>query len=224
MRLRALKGLGDAIYAYPIVKHFAKSESVTICTQYPEVFRYLEGVTTTREPHPNDIVLRYTREPGSNQYRDVCDIVGVYPEFKFEWPPMFLDVEKPVCIIKEPSTCHMNKRTGDMSLAPNVEEIQNWVDAHKDQYYFVSVGKDEVFKGRLQNIDRHLVDQISVSDLLGLCSGAAAIATQIGHLVPIAQAMGKPLKIFEPESLTDPRLLNMSVAKVRVDGVENEIP
>lgn len=223
MRFRTMKGLGDAIYAYPIVKYFARTEHVTVCTQYPQVFKYLENVTTTDKDHVDEVFLSYSRNPDSNQYKDICDTVGIYPEFKFEWPAtVFTHIPK-YCIIKEPCCSHMNKRFNDFSLAPKVSYVQDWVYENQERYTFISVGKDEIFKGRIAGIDHHMIDTLSIEQFLGLCAGAAAIATQIGHLVPIAQAMGKPLKIFEPEFITDPRLQNMSINKVRVDGVDNEI-
>lgn len=231
MKIRTLSGLGDAVYGYPIVKQLARKTAVTVCTKYPEVFSNLKNVQTTDDRSNCDLVLRYTRAQGKTQWEEICKCAGFEVQFIFEWPKTLPGFEIPqapqgkkLCVIKEPCVAHMHKSAKNYSMSPKVEEMQAWVNANSRRFYFVSVGHDEQFKARLKGIDLDLTNKLTVPQLLTLCANAGAIATQIGHLVPIAQGLRIPLKIFEPEKITDPRLVNYSAAKVRIAGVNNEIP
>lgn len=231
MKIRTLSGLGDAVYGYPIAKHLARKGPVTVSTKYPEVFSALKNVQTTDDRSNCDLVLRYTRVPGKTQWEEICKATGFEVPFVFDWPKTLKDFDLPqipqgkkLCIIKEPCVAHMHKSAKNYSMSPRVDEMQAWVNQNSKRFFFVSVGQDEQFKARLKGIDIDLTNKLTVPQLLTLCANAGAIVTQIGHLVPIAQGLRIPLKIFEPEKITDPRLLSYSAAKVRIAGINNEIP
>lgn len=225
LRIRTPLGLGDAVYTFPIVKHFAQTEKVIVCTQYPDVFKSL-GIETTAEKTNQDLCLRYQFRAEKDYYTQMCDLAGVHPEFKLDWPyresddcPSFIhDAFQPVCVIKEPVCGHMHKGSKNFSMAPNVERMQNFVNKNNGILHFVSVGEDEVFKARLSRINTDLNNRLSVHDLISIVTYSSVVVTQIGHLVPLAQALGKPLKIFEPEQVTDRRLIGINANKVLAGG------
>ncbi len=228
MNVRCQLGLGDAVYAFPIVKELAKKSHVKVLTKYPEVFKDLSNMSCVDEMDSYDIYLKYTREPGLNQYDEMCRRARIRPAFKFTYKSdnvesmKALGQGKSICVVKEPCAAHMNKQKGNFSASPKVGEFQEWINLNASKYHYISVGKSEVFKKRLSGIDLDLNDVLTVSQLLQLCVAADAFATQIGHLVPIAQGLGKPLKIFPPEKITDHRLENLTIDKVRIPEIKNE--
>lgn len=205
MKITTPSGLGDAVLCYPIVKELAKREKLFLYTKYPEVFGNLD-VEFLKEKQGTK--LRYTRQPGTNYYEDLCACAGIKPpEFVLDsiFPISFPSAAfgKPVCLIHEPSTAHMHRRQRDFSLTPDPQKMQRFIDENKDRYFFVTVEWDDVYKERLKGIDR-VFSSLSVSDYLALCFLSTCIASQIGHLIPIGQAMGKRTVLFTPEKTTSP--------------------
>lgn len=241
MIIRTHLGLGDAVYCFPIVKYFVdKGKKITVATNYPIVFNAL-GVRTGLINLKPDIFPKYTgRRCASSQYQTMLDSVGLpFIPFRFDWHLGFTDrfkdcclyeftsafnySRKTLCIIKEPCTAHMHKGAADYSLTPCVDQMQAWVDKFKDRFFYVSIGSEEVSRGRLENIDYNLIDKTSVQDLITLCQMSAAIVTQVGHLVPIAQGFNKPLKLFYPEKIVDRRFRHLTKETLEICGVKNQI-
>ena len=224
-------GLGDAVYCYPIVEYYSRRHHVNVSTCYPQVFSCLDVRTLPPAfPSKHSLRPRYQdkRHSPQSQYQDMLDSLELpFIPFRFEAISLPEDLQqqlpvgKRICLVKEPCAAHMHKRTGDFSLAPSVSEMQSWIDSN--DYFYISVGYQETFKSRLNGIDLDLNDKLSVSGLLALCSHANAIITQVGHLVPIAQGLNVPLKIFYPETITDPRLRHLGPHKMKISGVHNEI-
>jgi len=241
--VRTHQGLGDAVYAYPIVKYLTSlHDRVKVKTSYPIVFSSIDVETVRAEDRSKpDCFPKYTNQRGNGlgQYETMLNSVNLtHIPFVFDWGlgfshdfkenhlPEFAkalsDSRKPMCIIKEPCLAHMHKRNNDTSIVPNLAEMQIWVNMHKDIFFFVSVGNQEVFENRLVYMNYDLNNKTTVQDLITLCSMAEAIATQVGHLVPIAQGLNKPLKVFWPSRITDARLKGLSPENLKIDGVENE--
>lgn len=197
MKITTPSGLGDAVFCYPIVNELAKRERVFLYTKYPEVFGNLD-LEFLKERQGTK--LRYTRQPGTNYYEDLCACASITPpEFIFDFYGFFQRFpslpKKLICLIHEPSTAHMHRRQRDFSLTPAPQKVQRFIDVNKDKYFFVSVEWDDVYKERLKGIDR-VFSGLSVSEYLALCSLSTCIASQIGHLIPIGQAMGKRTVLF----------------------------
>lgn len=244
MLIRCLRGLGDAVYTYPVVKHFATLQPITVVTPYPLIFDKLRNVTTTSSSSLlPDLRPSYTRARSSNQgqYADMLDSINLKGlPFTFDWPHGFTedflksqlfndfmsklnDSRKKLAILKEPSTAHMHKHSLNFAAAPDVGEIQNYLDDNRHHYFFVSVGQKEVFtQRRLQGINFDMNDKISVQDLITLCSMAQVIITQVGHLVPISQALRIPVKVFYPAN-PDKTFRHFSKIKLEIEGVLNLI-
>jgi len=239
MKIKTMLGIGDAVYTYPLVKYFSQKQSVKVITPYPEIFKCLNAETSSDMREAADLTPRYTHSRSSefSQYEDLLRSVNLsFIPFEWEWQeqfsehfkrnyPVFLALiqGKKICVIKEPCCAHMNKGAKDFSIVPNVSEMQDWVNANKEKYFFVSVGYREIFHSRLEGIDLDLNDKINLTDLLTLCKNAGAIASQVGHLIPIAQGLNIPLKIFYPENPTHHALKFISPKKMQIPGVNNEI-
>jgi len=205
-------GLGDAVYSYAIIEHLLKTnKKITVQTKYPLVFKDLP-CDTTIEYGPFDLWLRYThrRKEKTTQFQDMCISAKIKEPLKIKLPKTFKydskivdyvlnrvdDSGRKLAIIKEPCAAHMDKKNDNLRFAPDVQEVQDFVNKNKLKYFFVSVGKDEVFKGRIKGIDFDLNNKLTVSDLLYLCQESDIIASQTGHLIPIAQAFNVEYKLF----------------------------
>ena len=230
----ALSGLGDAVYAFPVVEAAAKIAPVNVSTQYPEVFLHLNNVTCTTGTLSNETRLAYNRHGVAPYWDEVRRAAGLSDlSFYFQYPlspvsPLVgaiigaaAESGKKLCILAEPRAAHMHKAQCVLSMAPGIAETVEWVTANRQRFFFVAVGQHEVFKTRLP-ADFDAVDKLTVTEYLQLCAHADAFATQIGHLVPIAQGLRKPLKIFPPEKNNDPRTARVTVERVRIKGIDNE--
>lgn len=234
-------GIGDSVYVYPIVKHFTETKKIKVITPYPEIFHSLGVESSTNLSEKYDLMPTYIpgRASKKSQYEDMLDSVKLpFIPFSYAWDIGFsehfkshylkeivarLSLEgKGICIIKEPCLANMHRKSGDTSAIPNIVEFQNWIDQNSNRFVYISVGKNETFIHRLKGIDIDLNDKISIPDLITLCASSQAIATQIGHLVPIAQGLNRPLKIFYPKKITDGRLKNIGPHKMKIPGVFNE--
>lgn len=239
--VKTMLGLGDAVYTYPIVRHYCLTRKVKVITPYPEVFQDLEVETSTNMDEQADVKPSYLmgRLSKKSQYEDMLESVKLpWVPFGFSWKSGFSDSFKAshlkrivamlildglqICVVKEPCLANMHQKNNDHSIVPDADEMQEWMKANEHRYVYVSVGRKEVFTRRLEGIDFDLNDQLSLSDYLTLCSMANAIITQVGHLVPIAQGLNRPLKIFYPKHIRDHRLKNIGPHKMQIPGVCNE--
>ncbi len=198
MKIQIQKGLGDALYNYPIIKGLAKQNEIELETQYPELFAHLPNVKASKDELKGvDLKLRFyvMQRPA---YDQLCLKAGVAPEFDLtdllgSWsviPP------RAICVVKEPCASGYVKEKGEMKHAADHKEMQTWIEKNRDKYYFISVGQNEKYTERLK-VDLDLTDKLSVFELISLCSNASAIITQVGHLIPLACAFNVPLKVFK---------------------------
>lgn len=239
--IKTMLGIGDCVYVYPIVKHFAKDRVVKVLTPYPEIFASLEVEATNNFAQKFDLMPTYIpgRSSKKSQYEDMLDSVKLpFIPFSYAWNFGFSDhfkscylkeivarlslEGKGICIVKEPCLANMHRKNGDASAVPDIHEFQSWIDENKSRFVFISVGHKETFTARIKGIDIDLNDKLSIPDLVTLCATSQGIATQVGHLVPIAQGLNRPLKIFYPKNITDPRLKNIGPYKMKIPGVYNE--
>lgn len=222
MTISTLSGLGDAVYAYPIVKEFSIRGPVNLYTRYREVFADLPNITYIEKPA--GIRLAYSRAKNENFYESMCKAVGanidlVGSAHRGVWAELHPAIMggKELCIIKEPCTADMHKKTRDFSMSARPKAMQDFIDANKDRYYFMSIDGGEVYRERLSGIDAHLKG-LTVQEYLAWCAMASAFVTQIGHLVPIAQWLGRRLYLFEPENNTAHNTRHVTVDSVIVKG------
>lgn len=223
MVIRTQKGLGDAVYAYPVVKQLAKRQQIKVITNYPFIFNLSNVETSTDYKQKYDLFLRYAKHGKGTQFEQVQSCAGLKGlKMHLDWGEVFSkefqdnylsQIVGKICIVKEPCAAHMHKRSQDTCVAPSSREMQEFIDSN--DYYYISVGQDEVFKHRLSNIDLDLNNKISVKDLITLVQSASCVITQVGHLVTLAQAFGKQLKVFYPEQMTDKI---KHITKDRIEG------
>lgn len=228
-RIKTHLGLGDAVYSYSVVKYLLKKHhDITVLTKYPIVFSNLPVKTETIFDKRYDLFLKYTdkRHKSTTQFEDICESAGITERipFRLDWKINFSSEfkenyfdyisksGKKICVIKEPCAAHMDKLSNSFRMAPASQKVQDFINRNRNDFFFVSVGLNDKYQQRLENINLDLNDKISLSDFITLVKYSDAVATQIGHLVPLAQAFNKKLTIFEPATKTRVRV--EKVAKI----------
>lgn len=238
--IKTMLGLGDAVYTFPIVQFYADVyKRVLVRTKYPDVFRDIPNVETSIDLNGGyDVFPSYNgyRNSPNSQFYDLLDSVnlprlpfkfsyktGVQNKVALEIRALAKSQGKKLCILKEPSLANMHRRNLDMSIVPNCDQFFSWLDKRKSEFFYVSVGQNEMFVKRYLGVDLDTNGKLTPYDLLSLVSVSDVVVSQVGHLVPIAQGLGIDLKIFWPEKITDPRLKTFGSHKIRIPGVLNEI-
>lgn len=85
-------------------------------------------------------------------------------------------------------------------MTPDYRSIQRWMLDNREKFFYITVEHEtNVIKNRLVGIDAR-IQGLSVTDYISLCNMVDHIATQYGHLAPLAQALGKSLTVFKPEN------------------------
>ncbi len=103
-------------------------------------------------------------------------------------------------MIKEPSAAHMHRNRNDFSITPDPMVIQRWMLDNRDRFFYISFEHDtNTIKRRLVGIDHKIGASFTAADYIHCISRVDHVATQFGHLAPLAQAFGKPLTLFKPE-------------------------
>lgn len=211
--IRTQRGLGDAVYCYPVIKRLAEQHPITVITNYGFIYENLPNVSISNDFHQKyDLFLRYTRHGRGTQFEQIQSCAGLSglrlhldwdADFSTEFRNKYLDTirGKNICIVKEPCAAHMHKRSRDLCVAPSSLYMQEFIN--RNDFYYISVGQDEVFKKRLLRIDLDLNNKILIKDLITLVKYSNFIITQVGHLVVLAQAFNKQLKVFYPEKMTE---------------------
>ena len=221
MIIQIQQGLGDAIYAQPVIKELAKTRRVLVQTSWVDVFKHLANVTTTsisgNLPFQADLKL-YWFVNYPNAFLQLCKTAKIEnlsfdldtPKFRM---PIF-NTKKKICVIKAPYVpSYYNTNNVDYkSFAANIQEAQRFIDTNKNDFYFISTGNQGTkYIDALKGIDLDLNNKLSLPGFLDLCRQADTIVTQLGHLVAIACAFRKNLRVLR-SNLDRPQLFEKRLA------------
>lgn len=229
--LQGLSGLGDSVFLYPTAAQAAERGHLTIGTNYPEVFAALPfRDRVSFVPFARSKVnVSYTRQRNSNYFEDYLRSSKIETQF-------FYDVQKPsetvsaimcearksgkiVTLVHPPLPANMHVSRADYSFAPMRERFVEWLSARKDRMYFICA----------QDVSGYTFDvrvKLTLPDYLALCGVVDHIASQWGHLLPIAQGLGKVLTVFNPRGPLSgfARNLTTEMLLVRESRLRNPAP
>ena len=209
MIIRGPSGLGDAMYMAVIGKYYTeKGNDVEICTKWADLYRVLGLRTLPHQKAFGDIQASYggrKKNTDTNQYQDLCIASGIkdYPVFKIEWPvqsPALIKMirkeseNKKICIVGAPYKPFGRDDGFGVELEINYDIFEEIMKTYNKQIFFILTGTKATRKLNYANFD--LVDQTSVCDLMDISSIANLFLTQVGHLLPIGECLGKPVACF----------------------------
>jgi len=217
-RIRGGRGLGDSIYLRPIVEHFLRArEPVTVLSDYPGVFA---GLSATVEPFSRfrvDVLAHYVlgkANPTTNQWQDICNSARVNVPLRFAWEPINHELlrsvahqasGRPVVLVHGGRT-PMGRTDGfGAELLPQEKAFRATLDA-LGEVFLVRIGSSAASPSQhpvlaksppLYDLPCHLnlSDQTTVTDLLDLASTCDGVVGQCSFVIPLAEALDKPLLI-----------------------------
>jgi hypothetical protein len=201
VRVRGASGLGDAVYLYPIVKHFSKAEDLIIYNNFPQLFKGLGEVkpyTRNVTPHIDCGYPKRSKLPGTI-FESMLACAKIKTELKIDYDVSDANVLLPDNYIVVSNLYLPMNSQRSACMKPNEQWFKSIVKELSKQYKIVVVGNNEYqYKGE-SYID--MTNKTSPIDLLHLVSNAELVFTQCGFLVPMAQALDTNVfTVFSQES------------------------
>ncbi len=207
-KIRGCTGLGDQIYNYTVCKYYkSKGQNVLIETQYPEVFDPLEIQTTPKrlfDVHVNCSYITRKNIRRTSQFQDVLINAKIDEtlSIKIDLDPDVPDdtilneiaitrqrIDKsnfPICIV---SDLYQAKGIRSRStLMPNRIIYDEILKKINQQYFTILIGNRHDY---IKDCDLSFKNIIDVKNLLALVNISDLIYTQVGHLLPMGEALGK---------------------------------
>lgn len=196
--VRAGSGLGDSIYLASIARHLVeKGEGVEVCSDWPDVFRYLDVKVSPFRRGEVDIIAHYTQGKQRNntdQFQDMCIRAGLSRdiELRLDWRPVGTRPDKlqPFVLV------HLPRRPMDRSdgfgdeLLPRQGAYQAAIDAVREEFTTVMVGRgDAVYP---VSVDIDLSNNTTISDVIDLAYASSGMLGYVSFFVPLAESLAKP--------------------------------
>jgi hypothetical protein len=203
-RIRGGSGLGDAMYLRPFAEYFAeRGDPVTVCCNFPEIFRGLKGCAIEGFSRKNINVLAHyvlgKENPRTNQWQDICASARVSIPMRAHWVPQG---GRAVCaalegaggrpiILVHGGRVPMGRKDGFGSeLLPQRAAFEAALSA-LGGCFLVGVGRGDVTYPLPVHLD--LDGKTAPDELFDLASVAAGMVGQCSWAVPLAELMDLPL-------------------------------
>lgn len=207
-KIRGCSGLGDAVYNYAVCKHFKeRGKSIIVETQYPDIYSPL-GIKTTRERiFDSDVNCSYVpfkADRNTNQFQDVLRAAQIAEPLPMELGEYHhasgVTAEsqnqytgsqkhwKPVCLVAD--LYQASGVRARANLIPDRAVFQSIVDSLGKHHFTILLGiGDPVITG----CDLNLKNKTSIMDLIWLVRTCHMSVTQVGSMLPLAEAFRKPV-------------------------------
>lgn len=206
IRIKSASGLGDTIYIYPVARHLLDSgfKNITVMTNYPDVFQDLPVKTIKHTKDWATYKISYAgakRKKETDQYQDVLIAAGIPISTPLEIPWEIRNNEivehvrkrakgKKIALISTPYTIFGREDEWGKEYRIDYRKYDEFLSLLRDEYFIVSTGtKEPIYL--LNNVDMSMVRKTSVSDLLDLVYDSDTCVYQVGHMLPICEALNK---------------------------------
>jgi hypothetical protein len=205
--IRGGQGLGDAIYVRAVAEHFMREGyRVSVWSGHRDVFI---GAGVQVQPFNRsgaDVVAHYVGgkdRAGTTQWQDVCLQAGVplATPLRFDWQvqnPQLLYREVPKAkgrplVLVHGGRMPMDRKDGfGREMLPNQRAFAAVLAELRELgCWLVQVGKAEQMYQL--DVDVNLNGQTTVAELIDLASACDAVVAQCSFMVPLAEALDKPL-------------------------------
>lgn len=194
-------GLGDAVYAYPIIKYYSElypNCNFKVITKYKEVFECIEKVSCDTETNFFNIDCRYLnrKDKKSNQFEDICFNARIKKkiEFKIEIYKNKIDINnknKKILLVRNPYLGMELRKTP--ILTPDFKKIDIILNFLKKYYYIVLLRHDEDGTDVYLKNYNEIFENTTINQLLNLVDCSDLILSQNGHILAIAEALNKKI-------------------------------
>ena len=204
-KIRGGSGLGDSLYVRPIAEHYVRGgHPVIVKSNYPDVFI---GAGVTVEPFTRlgtNVLAHYSsrrRNNETNQWQDIC-INACAPHdlpLSFRWEvrnARLVDnlreraAGRPIVMVHGGREPMERTDRGARELLPRQGAFDCTIAALEDCFK-VEVGKGAELYPIKADFD--LTNKTTVADLLDIASTCSAVVGQCSWVIPMAEALGKPL-------------------------------
>jgi hypothetical protein len=213
-KIRGCSGLGDAFYTYVVAKHYAEVEkkNVLLETNYPDVFSTLRISTTSARIFDPQIYCTYVpfkQDHTTNQFQDVLRAAKIEAPLRLKHPhpkKSYFETKAgrhimssrehqykkkygwPVCVIADPYLASgvRNRET----LKPDKKTYSEIVNLLNKKYFTVLSGKGPIEE---TGADCSIKGMTDVADLIAVVASADLVLTQVGALLPMAEALRTPV-------------------------------
>jgi hypothetical protein len=204
--VRGGSGLGDSLYVRPIAEHYALAgHRVTVKSNFPDIFT---GAGVKVEPftrNGTNVLAHYTSRKDrtdTTQWEDVAINAGAPGlPLSFRWeiqrPDLVRDLKamakgKPIIMVNG-GRPPMGRVDGyGYEMLPRREAFDA-VLAALEGCFTVEVGKGAELYPLTADVD--LADRTSPADLLDIASISAGLIGQCSFMIPLAEALDKPLLV-----------------------------
>jgi len=207
--IRSGYGIGDNLYLHPIARAFAEKEQIVVNTDYPDIFSGLNVKVRPFSRQANIHAVYTTRKASSDsQYVDMCKHakLGKIPELKIDRPIRNqVTVDKllskadgrPICLLQAPRGAFGRNDGFGAELVPDYLVLAQAVKLLRERYYVVQVGAvNPTFS---IPVDRDIVGQTTISDLLDVAQSAALFVGQCSNIIPLAEVFDKRVWVLFSE-------------------------
>jgi hypothetical protein len=207
--IRGGSGLGDSIYVQGVARYFCQTTSkpIIVRSKWRDVFLPLKDRVVVHDFSRLNVtrIAHYSnrrQDPRTNQWEDCCIQAGLAEPFplKLDWiPTTGWGAElatrangKPIVVVQLPRR-PMDRVDGwGAELLPDCSTIQDLLDMIQGKAYVVQVGAGAPlyqFKG----LDLDLAGHTTVAEVIDIVQAAALCLGYVSFMVPLAEALGKPL-------------------------------
>ena len=234
IRIKCASGFGDAIYPYPIIQHYIKQgeKDISLMTDFKEIYT---GVPVKIVPHSKDWAshkISYCRRkytPGTSQFQDVCLFANVPSDLplRVNWKPTTSNTiesvkaklsksGKKLCIFSGPFRPFGRADEFGKEMTIDFKALQKLIThIHKTHYIVIICSDAPIYN--YDDIDLDINGETSVSDVLTLVQMADRTIGQVGHILPISEALGTPgLIFFSKKGLQSPERFISAITPEKV--------
>ena len=220
LSLRGGRGVGDTLYVQAIARELCKTEDITVCTEYPELFQ----LPVKFEPYRRnniDVVCHYAnrRHERTHQWEDVQIRAGVKADLRLDWQTVndsFIrrfEHLRPILFVNA-GRFPMQRTDGYAnSILPEEGPLNAVLKELRKEYTAIYVGRG----ARLYPVecDIDLGDKTSITELVDLATISDAFYGQCSFMNILAQSLDKPcLTMFASRRANNDLLRTITPQKI----------
>jgi len=183
-------GLGDSVYAQPIIAEAIKNKSnVAVYSNFPDIFSGLNCTVLPYKATGARYDIRYLADKSNQsttQYYDMCKRANIFTPFKLRKKNNTPIIDGEYLLFRPPSLPMRSARS--VKLLPAVGAYYRLIQSFGMK--LVASGNTEDIINYHYPYDIDMVGKTTVEEYLNLCEHATKIVTYPCNLVPLGEGYG----------------------------------